>query len=103
MPLRALKVSSHEEMLAENLSEENRRDNYECPYCRAKFITILPVEGIVKHFRHPSGVVDHFNEPESETHLNMKQQISDIAKRFGYRPSLEVEIGNHIADVVIER
>lgn len=103
MPLKALVEGTP--FYAKELKEADRRKLFVCPICKEPFIAVIPVTGIIKHFRHKSGKT-HGGEPETETHLLMKQWIKEEAEKLGLQCELEVHIPLnsklHIADAVIQ-
>lgn len=100
MPLRA--ITNNQDFYAFLLTEQNRTQEYNCPFCKQKFTPVIPQSQRIKHFRHQTGT-DHFNEPETITHLQMKQKIYDTATALGWTAKLEIQIGEHITDVVLEQ
>lgn len=97
MPLRAL--LNGQDFYANDLTKENKNQKYFCPFCKENFTPVLPHSYIIKHFRHPDGIHDHFSEPETLTHLKMKQRLYTAALNLGLLPEIEVKIGSHISDL----
>lgn len=90
---------------AQSLTEGERKRDFLCPVCKESFIAVIPVSGIIKHFRHRSGQT-HGGEPETETHVLMKQWVKDEAEKLGLECELEVHVvidsKLHIADALIQ-
>lgn len=98
MPLRA--ILNNENFFADDLTEENRNNNYLCPNCPSELIPVIPQTDIIKHFRHKNGEVHH--EPETEEHFFGKRVLHKICENLGYSAITEYKIGNHITDVFVE-
>ena len=96
MPLRALLNGN--DFLAFNLTEENRHQDYLCPICNKKFISVIPSYDIIKYFRHEEGT-EHFGEPETIEHLKIKQRVFFESQALGWIATLEQPIGDHVTDV----
>jgi hypothetical protein len=99
MPLRAL--LDGKDFYSDDLTEAHRKNAFFCPICKMHFIIVLPIQGKIKHFRHPIGGASHY-EPETEEHLNGKKVLMEISRKLGLIAQTEVMIGNHVTDVLIE-
>lgn len=79
-----------------------RKGHYKCPFCDSKMV---PVNGkfSIHHFRHKI-ICPYQTEPESQTHINMKDIFYRIIPLRNKVNKIEIEkkIGHSIADVYCE-
>ena len=76
MPFKAL--LNGKPFYSEELTEENRRQDYACPFCPIGFIPVIPKLDIIKHFRHKPGGKAH-GEPDGPEHRAMKKAVKEGA------------------------
>jgi competence CoiA-like predicted nuclease len=98
LPLRAL--LNGKDFLSPNLTKENRNEDYLCPVCKKKFVSVIPSCDIIKYFRHEDGT-EHFGEPESMEHLKTKLRVYYESQAIGWSSILEHPIGDHVTDVAV--
>jgi competence CoiA-like predicted nuclease len=102
MPFIALQ--NNEPFDSENLTEENRMNEYVCPICHIGFIPVIPKTDRIKHFRHKQGGKAH-GEPDGPEHRAMKKAVKEGAEILGFSSDYEVNlIGdyNKITDVRVK-
>lgn len=101
MPLRAL--LDGKDFYYSELTEVHRKSNFICPHCESRVIPVLPkLEGRIKHFRHRDKECPYAYERETQEHLYGKKTLMEISSKLGLKAKLEVKIGEHITDVLLE-
>jgi competence CoiA-like predicted nuclease len=96
MPLRAMAFTG-QKYLSYELRDDLKRVPWFCPHCFGKMV-FVDADLKIKHFRH-FVECPYETEPESQTHLEIKQFIYEAYRDCG--AELEKRLGNKITDVFV--
>jgi len=97
VPLKAL--LNGQPFYAWNLTEAHREKEFRCPHCDDVMIPVIPISGIINHFRHKNN--QNHTEPETPEHLAGKFYIMNNLSRLGFEVDVEQKLGHHICDVLV--